>query len=214
MTPREEYEAVTGQRKRAPAIPRELRDIVIESRAERLVVRGLDGQSIPVSLEWFEPTDFATYQDERFFGFRFIGYEEDGYVLVDRRARGGAAIVATGQAPVFSPDGRYFAAAEMSDSGWGNLNGVALWEVLPDGTMRRFFTDVLPRTEDWRVDRWVRPDCVAVSAMRSDYQIPDTSDRPQAVRNAPRENYAIRVGQGVAMTATYEQAACVPQETP
>src|SRR5687768_11798858 len=44
MTPREEYEAVRGEPKRAPIIPRELRDIVVESRAERLVVRGLDGQ--------------------------------------------------------------------------------------------------------------------------------------------------------------------------
>ena len=211
ITPREEYEMFLGEPKRAPEIPRELRSIITESRPERLTVRGLAGQQIPVSLEWFEPSDFTTLRNGRFLGFRYIGYEEDGYILVDRAAAGAAAIVRTGVAPVFSPDGRYFAAAQTSEMAAGNLEGVALWEVLPDRTVRRFFSNILPNAIDWRVDRWARADCVIVSAVQVGYQIPETQDYDRAVREAPRDVYSLEVGDGVTMSGTWAERGCDPE---
>jgi hypothetical protein len=61
------------------------------------------------------------------------------------------AAVESGQTPVFSPDGRFFAAAEMSDAGFNNLEGIGLWKKLPDRTVRHFFTDAAHSGWDWRV---------------------------------------------------------------
>ena len=213
-TPREDYEAFRGEPKRAPEIPRALRSIITESRPERLVVRGLAGQAIPVSLEWFEPFEFTLLHNGRYLAFRYVGYEEDGYILVDRAANGEPAIHETGVAPVFSPNGRYFAAAQTSEAGWNNLEGVGLWEILPDRTVRRFFTNVLPNPLDLRVDRWIRPDCVLVSSVESGYQVPETQDYDRAVREAPRSLYFLEAADGVTMTGTDEDLACAPGQTP
>ena len=211
LTPREEYEMFLGEPKRAPEIPRELRNIITESRPERLIVRGLHGQQIPVSLEWFEPSDFTILQNGRYLGFRYRGYEEGGYILVDRAATSEAATLHTGVLPLFSPDGRFFAAAQLSEAGWDNLEGVALWEVLPDRTVRRFYSNILPTAVDWRVERWARPDCVILSTIEAGYEIPDTDDHERAAREAPRSLYTLEVDDGVTMTGTCEERACVPE---
>ncbi len=214
ITPREDYEMFLGRPKPTPQIPPALRSMVVESRPERLTVRGLAGQEIPVSLEWFEPLDFTTYRDGRYLGFRYLGYEEDGYILVDRISRGAAAIIETGAAPLFSPDGRYFAAAQMTEAGWNNLEGVALWQVLPDRTVRRFFSNALPFAPDWRTDRWARPDCVIMSSVEIGYQFPEAQDYDRAVSEAPRSLYTLEVGDGVTMTGTDADRACVREEAP
>ena len=78
---------------------------------------------------------------------------------------GEEAVIATGAAPVFSPDGRWFAAVQSSDGAdTGNLEGFALWQVMADGSRQRLFNRALPAGEDWRVDGWGREDCVALSA--------------------------------------------------
>src|SRR5688500_1025486 len=100
--PRQEYEEATGRPKQAPAIPSELRAMVAEATPDRLIVRGLDGQRIPVSLDWIEPIDFASYRDGRYLGFAITGYEVGGYTIVDRRSAGEGAAIETGIAPVFS----------------------------------------------------------------------------------------------------------------
>jgi hypothetical protein len=213
-TPRQEYEETTGRPKPSPVIPRALRAMVAEANPDRLVVRGLDGQSIPVNLDWIEPVEFTTYQDGRYFGFAISGYEAGGYTIVDRRGTGEEAVIETGIAPSFSPDGRFFAAAEMSESAFGNLNGVALWEVRPNHTVRRLFTDALPRGFEWRVDGWVRADCVAMSAIEAGWQPPDGQDWAQAVRSAPRTHYAIEVGDGIVLSPTHDRTPCIVEAAP
>ena len=213
-TPRQEYEEASGRPKPAPTIPSELRTMVAEATPDRLVVRGIGGQLIPVSLDWIEPIDFASHRDGRYLGFAITGYEVGGYTIIDRRGAGESAMIETGIAPVFSPDGRFFAAAETSDAAFGNLNGVALWEVLPDRTVRRFFTDALPGSVDWRVDAWVRPDCVSVSSVEPGWAPPGGDDWEEAVRNAPRRHYGIDVREGVVMIDNHERLGCTGEDRP
>ena len=214
-TPRQDYELITGQPKRAPVIPPEFRVMVVESTPDRLVVRGVSGQPIPVSLDWIEPETFTTYQDGRYLAFPFNGYESFGYLMVDRRGQGAGAVIDLGHAPSFSPDGRFFAAAQMSDAGWGNLEGVALWEVRPDRTIRRLFSDAVPYGHDWRVDGWGRPDCVAISAVVTGWEAPEGQDPEQAARTAPRNHYEIVFDESqVALRATHSRAGCTPEGSP
>ena len=213
-TARSEYEEYTGRPKPAPTIPAEVRAMVAEATPDRLVVRRLNGETVSISLDYIEPVRFSTWQDGRFLGFDYAGYEAEGYDLVDRRQTVGDPVMETGQAPVFSLNGRFFAAAEMTESAFGNLNGVGLWEVLPDRTVRRLFTDALPRGFDWRVDGWMRPDCVAISAVEMGWQPPEGQDWEPAVRSAPRVNYAIEVGDGIVLSPTYDRAPCVNDEGP
>ncbi len=161
--PRTEFEELLGRRVRAPDVPAALRPMIREATAERIVVAGMGGGTIEVPLGDIETGNLAAFLDGRYLGFDFHGYEFFGYRLVDRRMRGEAAVIETGALPRFSPNGRHFAAAQLSGAGFGNLEGVAIWRVEPDRTVQIFLTGVLPQGEDWRVDGWPREDCVSVS---------------------------------------------------
>ena len=201
VTPQSELEQALGRPKRLPEIPPELRAIVPVAERDRIVVRALDGNDIAIDLTDREPERFADYGGGRFFGFLFVGYEFFGFTLVDRAATGDAALIETGAAPVFSPDGRYFAAASITEGGFGNLEGLGLWEVTPRGAIQRFFTDAVPPAFDWRVDGWPRPDCAAVTAIDMAWEPPAGIDYGEGVQSAPRMQYQIEIGEtgGIAL---------------
>jgi len=149
--PQNEYEELIGRPKSIPPIPANPPSILQATSPEALLVKGLDGNEIAVDIEWIEPEAYSFYAAGRYLGFTFVGYEYYGYKLVDRAASEKMAAVESGQTPVFSPDGRFFAAAEMSDAGFNNLEGIGLWKKLPDRTVRHFFTDAAHSGWDWRV---------------------------------------------------------------
>ncbi len=109
---RSELEESLGRPRRVPAIPAELRPLLREVSRDRLVIRGPSTGDIPIDISSYEPENFRQFAEGRFFGFSFMGYEFYGYLLVDRAMAGEEAVIATGEAPVFSPDGRYFAAVQ------------------------------------------------------------------------------------------------------
>ena len=107
--------AATAQEDRAvPVIPAEFRSVVRAVSPDRLVVTALDGRPIPVDIEYYVPSRFSLHQRGRYLGFAVDGHEANGYLMVDRSAPAHEAVAETGIAPTFSPDGLYFAAAEMS----------------------------------------------------------------------------------------------------
>lgn len=185
-----ELEEFLGHPKRAPVVPAELRAMIRESRPDRLVVRGLTGADIVIDISEKEPGRFTQFAGGRFLGFSFIGYEYAGYVLIDRAATGEAALIDTGEAPVFSPDGDHFAAVQFSGAGWGNLEGFGLWRVEPAETSQRLLSSAFPPGEDWRIDGWPRSDCVAVSAGAQ-----RASDDEQAP--ARRTRFGIETGESI-----------------
>ncbi|MBX3562409.1 MAG: hypothetical protein KF780_11430 [Sphingomonas sp.] len=210
FVPRTQYEDLVERPKPMPEIPAHLRSILSASSPDQLLVRDLHGRDIPVDIEWYEPEDFVLLRDGRYLGFALQGYEGFGYLLIDRAANGEAAVIATGEAPLFSPDGRFFVALQQSDAGWGNLEGVGLWEVRADMTFRRFYNGALPYAYDWRLDGWVRPDCVALSAVLGDWRPPDGEDWDVAIRTARRVQYNLLVeSEGIAMEMTFDAPPCV-----
>jgi len=209
LVPRTEYEELTEAPKPVPSIPASLAGIVHADSADRMVVKSLDGSEIPIDIEWYEPDEFKLFAGERYLGYSYGGYEAYGYILVDRAMSGKAAVIGTGREPVFSPDGRFLAAAESSESGYGNLNGVALWEMLPGASAQRFFTNALPFGWDWQIDSWARPDCVAVSAIVEEWA-PQTAEESESGRTtAPRRHYALVIEEaGIKLLNNFDQPGC------
>jgi hypothetical protein len=120
-----------------------------------------------------------------------MGYESSGYMLVDRTTSGDEAVIATGVAPIFSPDGRHFASVEISGAETGNLEAFAVWEVAAQGTHQRLYVTALPAGDDWRVDGWPRGDCLALSAAP-----PGTRD---AAPPAERIRISVEVGERISI---------------
>lgn len=209
FVPRTEYEALIEAPKPVPSIPASLARIVRAETADRLVVTGLDGGEIAIDIEWYEPAEFKLFPGGRYLGFTYGGYEAFGYVLVDRAMPGKTAVFDTGHEPVFSPDGRFAAAAEASESGFGNLNGVALWEILPGSTVRRFFTDALPFGWEWQVGKWAGLDCVTISAISEDWA-PQSHEEYESTRDtAPRRHYALVVGDSaIDLLNSFDRPGC------
>ncbi len=107
--------------------------------------------------------DFRTYQDGRFLGYAWYGYEANGFQLFDRAGEG--KVIDTGAAPVFSPSGKRFGSVEWSASGFGALNAVLVMEVLPGGLKELTRFEQLPELSgDWHIERWRGEDCFELTA--------------------------------------------------
>lgn len=129
--------------------------------------------------------------------------------MVDRARSGPSAILDTGSYPMLSEDERHLAAAELSASGYGNLNGVALWEIHPDRTVRRFFTDALPEAWGWRVDGWSGSVCAVVSGIDADWQPASEEDWQTMWETAPRLTLELRVNENaVSLVHLDRENAC------
>jgi hypothetical protein len=195
-----ELEQALGRPPRAATVPAELSEMVREATAARIVVRGLGGGDIAVELAQIEAEGLTAYAGRRYLGFNVIGYEFFGYQLIDRRMTGEAAVIETGEAPVFSPDGRHFAAVQVSGAGYGNLEGVAIWRVDAEETVQILFNDVLPLGEEWRIDGWPRADCVSVSW---------TEWQPGGAQSTPqRRHLGIEVGAPIRIVNSHGFPGC------
>lgn len=175
-----------------PAIPDRFRSIITGATREALTVRSLDGRDIRVPISGYSVWDYRLFQNGRYLGMEMSGYEVVGYQLIDRAARK-HAVIETGSKPLFSDDGHWFAVVGLTDASQGNFEAIGLWEVGPTGTTRRFYTDAVPISTDWRIDRWVG-NCVALSALNS---MPnwgrvagsDDADAPREPQK--RDNYSL-----------------------
>jgi hypothetical protein len=195
-----EFEQSLGRPIRAPAVPAELRAMVREASTERIVVRTLSGGEIALALGDVEAQGLRGYADGRYLGFHFEGYEFFGYRLVDRRMTGEAAVIETGDAPVFSSDERHFAAVQLSGAEAGNLEGLGIWRVDADGTTQILFSEVLPPGEDWRIDGWPRADCVSVSWIER--QAADGEPPPR------RRHFGVEVGAAIRFADSGDFPGC------
>lgn len=150
-------------------IPAKFRDIA-SADVTVMTVRRLDGGVACIKLEWIDAaSDFSLSGDGRYLGFSYVGYENSGYRLVDRRS---GKSVETGVAPIFSKDGTLFAAAQLSEATMGGLEAIGVWQVGDDDLVQlALIEDGLPEgyaSEEWTV-RSVGPGrCVALSALSAE----------------------------------------------
>ena len=144
---------------------------VVRSNLYHFVVSTLDGGTVCVDTSWmFEIREPRA--KGRFLSFAWVGYEAFGHILVDRAGQG--TVIDTGEAPAFSPSGAFVAGLQVSEAGWGGLEGFAIWRVTPTGLARHFTLvadndGLLPEVfrgefAEWRIDNWIGEDCLAISA--------------------------------------------------
>lgn len=137
----------------------------------------------------YSATNFEKFGD-RFIGFEWSGYEAGGYVLVDLAWTG--SDIDTGAKPVFSPDGGLFAAVQLSDAGWGGLEGFGVWRALGSRMTPVSIDSALPYMIDWQIDGWEDESCIKLSAIADDQMGGSYED----MSSLPREKYVARYHEG------------------
>lgn len=177
-----------------PAIPKKFRKWVKASKTD-LSISTLSDTTLCVKLGWiFDADKFWISTDQRFIGFDITGFEYHGHVVIDRSGAGQE--IATGKRPIFSPDKSKFAFAQLSDSGWGNFEGVSIWSVDSDKSTRLISiendenTQSLPFGIDWKVDRWSSDDLVELSMIHTDDYFADENYAKSVIRS-PRRFYRL-----------------------
>ncbi|MEZ0242726.1 MAG: hypothetical protein ACAH11_05085 [Sphingomonas sp.] len=141
-------------------IPAKFADVASASTSV-MTVQALSGAPVCVTLDWIsEASEFELSADKRFLQFDHQGYEAFGHRVVDRVGR---TDIETGESPLFSKDGRYFAAVQVSPSGFGGLEGIAIWEVGPKGVTQLGKVETGAVEGDWTVEGFGPGPCVALS---------------------------------------------------
>lgn len=156
---------------------------IMTADMNHFAVATLSGKTICVDVRWAEHIEsIRPSRDQRFLGIEWMGYEAFGFVVVDRAGRGDQ--IETGTAPVWSSSGRRLAAVDLSESGFGELNAFAVWDVTPAGfkQVATVSDDPLPRG-DWRMGPWRGETCVSLSLVPSDREPEQASDMAKAPRD-------------------------------
>jgi hypothetical protein len=181
---------------KAPVIPKKYRSIITASKTD-LAIATEAGKTICVKLGWIADIDkYWNSPDMRFIGFDYSGYETHGHVMIDRKGAGQE--IATGARPMFSPDNKYFAFVQVTDAGWGNFEGAAIWSVEAVGSNRQVNYNLddekaekLPYGIDWKVDRWIDNKTVNLSMIHAD-EFVSGDDYQKSVARSPRRQYQFR----------------------
>ncbi|MDE8650864.1 hypothetical protein [Novosphingobium album (ex Liu et al. 2023)] len=170
-------------RTRPLPVPAAMRNIVRASR-DWFAVLTLTGATTCVTTRAKSSAEkLRLDRQARFFSFTWYGYEEDGHIVVDRAGKG--TTIETGAPPVFSPSGKLLAAVQQSGAGWGGLEGMAIWRVLPDRTEQVTLFSDIPEMADWRIDGWSGETCIDLSAVPNERMPESGTD----LTGVPRDRY-------------------------
>ena len=180
---REPADPELRQRTEPIAVPSSLRPLM-RSDMNNFAVGTSEGATVCIDASWMEQIDNAQLSDDkRFLEFDWSGYEAFGHVIVDRSGSG--QVVDTGVPPVRSPSGERLAAADFSESGYGALDALGVWDVEPNRLTQVATIEERPQGVDWRIDRWVGEDCLELSAIAFEDAPQDWRERDEA----PRQRY-------------------------
>lgn len=155
---------------------------MVKSDMNHFAIISKAGNTFCVDTGWMDRIEDAKIShDQRFLAFGWLGYEQFGYVVIDRSGKG--QVIDTGNAPLSPPNGKRFAAVDLSVSGFGSLNAFAVWDIRPIGLRQlAMVSDGLP-DGDWRIDGWKGNDCVRLSLLPLDRHPADYSDFQKAPRD-------------------------------
>ena len=173
-------------RSEAIPVPAVLRE-TMRSTVDNFAFVTFDGATLCLDASWMDSIDNpALSPDRRFASFDWQGYEAFGHLIVDRSGKG--STVDTGVQPVPSPSGRLLVAADLSESGYGALNGFAIWRIEPAGLRQLARQQMVPPATDWRIEGWAGETCVDLTAILWDGYTGEA--------DAPRERFRASDGQG------------------
>jgi hypothetical protein len=134
------------------------------------------GYTICIETSWIESTkDMELSEDGRFVSFEWFGYEAYGFKLVDRSGAG--AVMETDLKPVSAPSGMLIAAYEHTESGFGSLNALGIWQVSANPVREVAIVQLPEGLTDWRFDRWNGENCIEISATSFE-QLDEDGSRP------------------------------------
>ncbi len=160
---------------------------VMASGMDNFAVTTLDGSTLCIDASWMEEIHAPRLSaDGRFASFDWGGYEAYGHVIVDRAGTG--RVLDTGLAPVYSPSGRRFAAADLGEAGYGALNAFAVWQVEPARIRQLGKQEQVPEATDWHIERWTGEACLELTAIPWDGYTGEG--------DAPRDPYRAREAGG------------------
>ena len=151
------------------------------SDMQRLALVSRTGRPLCIDAAWWDRIDAVKVSpDHRFVQFDWMGYESFGHLVIDRTGPG--MVVETGISPLAPPTGRRFAAVDLSESAFGALNALAVWQIEPVGIRQLAKFDQGMPSGDWSVDGWQGDGCVQLSVVPVDRQpgfAPDLAKAPR-----------------------------------
>ncbi len=148
---------------------------VLAADEDHYAILTLGEETLCIETQWIEAVDnLELSEDGRFLSFDWTGYEAFGHQLIDRTGAGQA--IDTGEPPVFSPSGQRLASLDYSESGYGALNALGVWDIRPNRLAELARIEELPPLAEWRIDRWVGERCLQISAVAFE-DLPETSPR-------------------------------------
>ncbi len=178
---------------------------IAEVSETSLAVLTESGSTICVDRVWVSKIRAIGYiEDDRFLGIDWDGYEAFGYFFFDRRGDG--VMFDTGAAPVFSPARERMAAIQISEVGWGGLEGVGIWDTTKT-PIEPIFLNVADDKGDlpeeywieagrWQFSRWVGESCFEVTATPSNTH-PENALGSDQLTFAFAENEGWNIRQGM-----------------
>jgi len=138
LPPEYEYdEEEFGPRGDPLAVPASIANVAATDNIN-LAVTTLDGGQVCNDMSWaYHLGETAqTRLDGRFIAIGWGAYEAFGTLMFDRSGKG--TVVETGNMPAFSPSTKRVAALQFTQSGFGGLENMMIWEVASDGLKQLF----------------------------------------------------------------------------
>lgn len=188
--PEYEYnEDEMGPRTDPLVVPATIRAIAATDNTN-LAVTTLAGAQICKDFSWaYNFSDEArTMLDERFVAIGWGAFEAFGTTLFDRAGQGAA--IETGEWPALSPSQMRIAALQLTQSGYGGLEGFAIWRITPSGLeeIHRLPDDhrmweQFGTYQDFHIDRWQGEECLLIYAFADDDLAAVEFDRGRAKRS-------------------------------
>ncbi|MGY6635730.1 MAG: hypothetical protein ACXIUO_01200 [Erythrobacter sp.] len=155
-----------------------------------LAVTTLTGGQMCKDFSWAYnfSNEARSFLDGRLVALGWGAYEAFGTMLFDRAGKG--TQVEVGEWPALSPSQMRIAALQLSQSGYGGLEGFAIWQITPSGLseIHRLPDDhgtweQFPTYQDFHIDRWQGEGCLLIYAFADDDLAAVDFDRARAKRS-------------------------------
>lgn len=177
---------------------------IIRSSPQVFAISSLDGSTVCSDAVWtYEILKMEWLNEPRFFGWSWHGHEAFGFRLVDRVNSG--IVIDTGARPIFSPDHKRLVALQVSDSGWGDFEGFAVWAVEADGLEPLSYqasrsNDPPPGPfqsyyADWQIAGWQGDTCINLVATPYDIHPENPmGEEPLSFYSSEEEYWEVKQG--------------------